>query len=48
MRPVEDGVPAINLANIAADGRYRIDKTIIATRTPMVMNNFYALLEAAS
>ena len=30
VHPVEDGVPAINLANIAADGRYRIDKTIIA------------------
>jgi glucoamylase len=30
VRSVEDGVPAIILANIAADGRYRIDKTIIS------------------
>jgi glucoamylase len=30
VRPVDDGVPAFRLANIAADGRYRIDKTILA------------------
>ena len=27
---VEDGVPALKLANIAADGRYRIDKTVLS------------------
>ncbi|HEY3917285.1 MAG TPA: glucan 1,4-alpha-glucosidase [Stellaceae bacterium] len=30
VRPVEDGVPAFTLANVAADGRYRIDKTILS------------------
>jgi glucoamylase len=29
VHPVEDGVPAFRLANVAADGRYRIDKTIL-------------------
>ena len=30
VRPVEDGVPAFTLANVAADGRYRIDKTVLS------------------
>jgi glucoamylase len=30
VRPVEDGVPAFKLANVAADGRYRIDKIVLA------------------
>jgi glucoamylase len=30
VHPVEDGVPAFRLANVSADGRYRIDKTVLA------------------
>ena len=30
VRPVADGVPAFKLANVAADGRYRIDKTVLS------------------
>ena len=33
VHPVEDGVPAFTLANVAADGRYRIDKTVLADPT---------------
>src|SRR6185437_5504062 len=33
VHPVEDGVPAFRLANVSADGRYRIDKTVLADPT---------------
>jgi glucoamylase len=30
VRAVDDGVPVFTLANVAADGRYRIDKTVLS------------------
>jgi glucoamylase len=30
VRAVDDGVPAFTLANVAADGRYRIEKTVLS------------------
>src|SRR4029077_2463282 len=30
VRPVDDGVPAFNLTNVAADGRYQIEKTVLS------------------